>query len=60
MKRLLRSTLRVLARLEGSLQGLSGSLRRWALQPHPALVPIPIRAERHPHGPIGRRPWQDR
>ena len=60
MKRLLHTALRVLARLTGRLQGLPGSLRRWAPQPAPALVPIPIRAQRHPHGPTGRHPWQGR
>jgi hypothetical protein len=60
MKLSLRSAWLLLARLQGRLQELHSALDRWAPQPAPALVPIPIRAERHPHRLIGRRPDRGR
>jgi hypothetical protein len=56
MKLSLRSAFLVLARLGQSLQLLQESLRGWAPQPAPVIVPIPIRAERRTRGPVGRHP----
>lgn len=58
MKVSLRSAFLVLARLGESLQSLQESLRGWAPQPAPVLVPIPIRAERRIRGPVGRHPYR--
>ena len=60
MKLALRSVFLVLARFRQSLQSrqesLQQSLRRWAPQQAPELVPIPIRAERRTRGPVSRHP----
>ena len=58
MKHSLRSAFLVLARLGQSLQSLQESLRGWAPQRAPVLVPIPIRAERRARGPVGRQPYR--
>jgi hypothetical protein len=58
MKLSLRSAFLVLARLRQSLQSLQESLRGWAPQPAPVLVPIPIRAERRTRGPVARHPYR--
>jgi hypothetical protein len=58
MKPSLRSAFLVLARLGQSLQSLQESLRGWAPQRAPVLVPIPIRAERRTCGPLGRHPYR--
>ena len=62
MKLSLRSAFLVFARFGAGLQSLQESLqeslRRWAPQPAPVLVPIPIRAERRSRGPVGRRPYR--
>jgi hypothetical protein len=58
MKLSLRSAFLALARLGQSLPSLLESLRGWASQPAPLLVPIPIRAERSTRGPVGRHPYR--
>lgn len=58
MKLSLRSAFLALARLGQSLPSLLESLRGWAPQPAPLLVPIPIRAERRTRGPVGRHPYR--
>jgi len=58
MKLSLRSAFLLLARLVQSLQSLQASLRGWAPQPAPVLVPIPIRAERRTRAPVGRHPYR--
>ncbi len=58
MKLSLRSAFLVLARLGQTLQSLQESLRRWAPQPAPVLVPIPIRTERRTREPVGRQPYR--
>ena len=58
MKLSLRSAFLVLARLGQSLQSLQESLRGWAPQPAPVLVPVRIRAGRRTRGPVGRNPYR--
>jgi hypothetical protein len=58
MKPSLHSAFLVLARLGQGLQSLQASLRGWAPQPAPVLVPIRIRAERRTRGPVGRHPYR--
>lgn len=58
MKLSLRSAFLVLDRLGQSLQSLQESLRGWAPQPAPVLLPIPIRTERRTRGPVGRHPYR--
>jgi len=48
----------VLARLGRSLQSLQESLKGWVPQQAPALVPIPIRADRRTRGPVSRHPYR--
>jgi len=56
MKLSLRSAFLVLARLGQSLPSLLESLRGWAPQPAPVLVPIPIPAERRTRQSDRRHP----
>lgn len=58
MKQSLRSAFLVLARFGESLQSLQWSLRGWAPQPAPVLVPIPIRAEHRTRRSVGRHPYR--
>ena len=58
MKFSLRSASLLLARLGQSLQSLHESLKEWAPQQAPELVPIPIRAERRTRGPVSRHPYR--
>lgn len=60
MKLSLRSTSLLLARLVQSLKSLQGPLRGWVPRPAPALVPIPIRADRSTHRPMSRDPYRRR
>ena len=58
MKLSLRSAFLELVRLRQSLQSLQESLRAWAPQRAPLLVPIPIRVERRACVPAGRHPYR--
>ncbi len=57
MKFPLRSASLVSVWLLQSLRSLPESLMRWVPQQAPALVPIPIRADRSTSGPVSRRPF---
>ena len=48
----------VLARLGRSLQSLQESLKGWAPQRLPVLVPIPIQTDRCARKPVGRHPYR--
>lgn len=48
----------VLARLGRSLRSLQESLKGWVPQQAPALVPIPIRADRRTRAPASRHPYR--
>jgi len=58
MKLSLRSAFLVFARLGESLQSLQESLRAWAPQLAPVLVPIPIQPERRVRGTAGPRDYR--
>lgn len=47
-----------LVRLVQTLQSKLESLKGWAPQQTPALVPIPIRADRRTRGPVSRYPYR--
>ena len=46
----------LVSRLGPSLQLLQESLKGWLPQQAPALVPIPIQANRRTRGPVSRHP----
>ena len=48
----------LVSRLGPSLQLLQESLKGWLPQQAPALVPIPIRANRRTRGPVSRHPYR--
>jgi hypothetical protein len=48
----------VLARLGRSLEPLQEYLKGWVPKQAPALVPIPIGADRRTRGPVSRHPYR--
>lgn len=54
MKPLLRWTLFALTRGAAALRALRDEIAGWSLPAAPALVPIPIRADRHDGAPLRR------
>jgi len=58
MKLSLRSFSRALVRLGQSSKSLQASLEGWLPQQAPALVPIPIRTDHRPRGPVERPPYR--
>lgn len=46
------------SRLGPSLQSLQESLKGWVPQHAPAIVPIPIHANRRTRGPVSRPPYR--